>query len=221
MARIVTLLASAVLVVASGIVLQLSWETISEPKAARAQSREASCPGPSQVILSESGGDVSINAEGHANYGPFTTSTDSFVVTMDASSSQPGGAAFSVSQIGATPESPRHQRAGIPGSRHRIDADPKRSWRVCRFGRLRGIRLHRDRGRMRHFGWRICARQHSARCQQSPKQPARRSSREPSPGRISPEYWTGREPTRRGRPALGTASPHAERSLSRRVPRQA
>jgi hypothetical protein len=55
------------------------------------------------VILSESGGDVSRNARGYANYGPFTTSTDSFVATMDASSSEPGGAAFSVSQLGETP----------------------------------------------------------------------------------------------------------------------
>lgn len=55
------------------------------------------------MILSESGGDVSRNAQGYANNGRFTTSTDSFVVTMDASSSEPGGAAFSVSQLGATP----------------------------------------------------------------------------------------------------------------------
>jgi hypothetical protein len=68
-----------------------------------AQAQEESCPSPGAILLQESGGDTSLNAQGNANYGPFTTNSDSFVVTMDASSSQPGGAAVSVSQLGTTP----------------------------------------------------------------------------------------------------------------------
>ena len=83
-----------------GFGLYLSWETL---RAAQAQSQDPTCPGPSQVILSESGGDVSRNAQGNVNYGPFTTTSDSFVVTMDASSSEPGGAAVSVSVLDRTP----------------------------------------------------------------------------------------------------------------------
>jgi len=54
------------------------------------------------VILSESGGDASVNAEGNAVYGPFTTQSDSFLVTVDASSAQPGAVAVSVEQTGET-----------------------------------------------------------------------------------------------------------------------
>ena len=93
----------------------LSWETL---RPAKAQSQDPTCPGPSQVILSESGGDVSRNAQGNANYGPFTTSSDSFVVTMDASSAEPGGAAVGVTQISDTPNplTIREQAFQTPGT---------------------------------------------------------------------------------------------------------
>jgi hypothetical protein len=91
---------------------------IGEPKPAEAQSRERSCPGPSRQILNESGGDASTSSQGFVNYGPFTTTGDSFVVTMDASSSQPAGAAVAVSQVGTapSPEVIRRQAFRVPGT---------------------------------------------------------------------------------------------------------
>jgi hypothetical protein len=87
--RVVALLTASAIVACCGLVLWMSWGAIGEPKPAEAQSRERSCPGPSRQILNESGGDASTSSQGFANYGPFTTTGDSFVVTMDASSSQP------------------------------------------------------------------------------------------------------------------------------------
>jgi hypothetical protein len=89
---------------------------ISEPKPAEAQSRERSCPGPSREILNESGEDASTSSQGFANYGPFTITGDSFVVTMDASSSRTAGAAVAVSQVGTapTPEVIRRQAFRAP-----------------------------------------------------------------------------------------------------------
>lgn len=130
MERTVASLAVSAFVASCSLVMFLSWEVISEPKPAKAQTAdlydcpdfdtqpeaqrqllpgdpygldadndgmacdnlpggttdggspiddggsEVSCAGPSRVILSESGGDASRNAEGNAIYGPFTTTTD-------------------------------------------------------------------------------------------------------------------------------------------------
>jgi hypothetical protein len=116
--RAVTLLAVSALVACSGLVWHLSWAEFSEPKPAEAQSRQRDCPGPSRRILNESGGDASTSSQGFANYGPFTITGGSFVVTMDASSRRPAGAAVAVSQVGATPtpEVIRRQAFQAPGT---------------------------------------------------------------------------------------------------------
>src|SRR5918995_1462885 len=100
MVRAITFLVMSALVMGGGFGLCISWETL---RPAKAQSQDPTCPGPSRVILSESGGDTSRNARGGANYGPFTTTSDSFVVTIDATSSDPGGAAIIVSVLDRTP----------------------------------------------------------------------------------------------------------------------
>ena len=101
--RIRSLLAALALVAIFGLVLFVSWGAFSESGSAEAQSQDESCPGSSHVILNESGGDVSKNAEGNAVYGPFTTNSDSFIATIDASSSQPGAVAVAVDELGTTP----------------------------------------------------------------------------------------------------------------------
>jgi hypothetical protein len=82
--RVIALLAASALVACCGLLLCLSWGAIGEPKPAEAQSRETSCPGPSRQILNERGGETRSIPEGFAEYGPFTITADSFVVTLDA-----------------------------------------------------------------------------------------------------------------------------------------
>src|SRR5215210_7503879 len=72
--------------------------------AGEAEAQEESCPGgPGQIILDERGGDVSANAQGFANYGPFTVDSDSFVARIDATAAEPGAVAFSVNSLSDTP----------------------------------------------------------------------------------------------------------------------
>lgn len=116
MGRVSTLLVAA-FVVCSGFALRISWENFSEPGPAEAQSREQGCPGPSRQILNKSGGDASTNAQGYGIYGPFDTHTASFLLTIDASSSRPGGVAVGVVQNPGTPN-PRiagHLKFRAPG----------------------------------------------------------------------------------------------------------
>jgi hypothetical protein len=76
------------------------------------------CPGPSSPILRERGGGASTLSRGYANYGPFTTTSDSFVVRLDASSSRPGGAAVVVGEVNdpANPGVLRRQAFQTPGT---------------------------------------------------------------------------------------------------------
>ena len=113
MGRVVALLAVSALVACCGLVLFLLWDAIGQPKPAEAQSRERSCPGPSRQILKERGGDTRSIPEGFAEYEPFTITADSFVVTLDASSSRSGGGAVSVAQV----DEPfiRRQAFRVPG----------------------------------------------------------------------------------------------------------
>jgi hypothetical protein len=69
------------------------------PAEAQSQVPNERCPGPSSPILRERGGGASTLSRGYANYGPFTTTSDSFVVRLDASSSRPGGAAVVVGEV--------------------------------------------------------------------------------------------------------------------------
>jgi hypothetical protein len=96
MGRILTLLGIMALVVCSGLVLRVSWEALGEPEPAFAQSRKQGCPGPRSQILTRTGGDASTNAQGYNIYGPFNTRTTSFLVTINASSSQSGAVAVGV-----------------------------------------------------------------------------------------------------------------------------
>jgi hypothetical protein len=89
-------------------------------KSAEAQSQVPNerCPGPSSPILQERGGGASTISRGYANYGPFTTTSDSFVVRLDASSSRPGGAAVVVGEVN-DPSNPgviRRQAFQTPGT---------------------------------------------------------------------------------------------------------
>ncbi len=89
-----------------------------EPAEAQSQVPNERCPGPSRQILQERGGGASTISRGYANYGPFTTTGDSFVVRMDASSGRPGGAAVAVSDVSdtATPTVIRRQAFQTPGT---------------------------------------------------------------------------------------------------------
>jgi hypothetical protein len=106
MGRILTLLGIMALVVCSGLVLRVSWEALGEPEPAFAQSRKQGCPGPRSQILTRTGGDASTNAQGYNIYGPFNTRTTSFLVTINASSSQSGAVAVGVVQNAGT-QNPR------------------------------------------------------------------------------------------------------------------
>src|SRR5215210_1121294 len=85
---------------------------------AQSQVPNERCPGPSRQILREKGGGASTISRGYANYGSFRTTSDSFVVRMDASSSRPGGAAVAVSEVNdtANPSVIRRQAFQTPGS---------------------------------------------------------------------------------------------------------
>ena len=89
-------------------------------RSAEAQSQVPNerCPGPSSPILRERGGGASTLSRGYANYGPFTTTSDSFVVRLDASSSRPGGAAVVVGEVNdpANPGVIRRQAFQTPGT---------------------------------------------------------------------------------------------------------
>jgi hypothetical protein len=89
-----------------------------QPAAAQSQVPNERCPGPSSPILRERGGGASTISRGYANYGPFTTTSDSFVVRLDASSSRPGGAAVVVGEVN-DPTNPgviRRQAFQTPGT---------------------------------------------------------------------------------------------------------
>src|SRR5215211_8853360 len=85
---------------------------------AQSQVPNERCPGPSRPILRERGGGASTISRGYANYGPFTTTGDSFVVRLDASSSRPGGAAVVVGEVNdpANPGVIRRQAFQTPGT---------------------------------------------------------------------------------------------------------
>ena len=94
-------------------------EVIPEQSAeAQSQVPNERCPGPSSLILRERGGGASTISRGYANYGPFTTTSDSFVVRLDASSSRPGGAAVVVGEVNdpANPGVIRRQAFQTPGT---------------------------------------------------------------------------------------------------------
>ena len=94
-------------------------EVIPEQSAeAQSQVPNERCPGPSSPILRERGGGASTISRGYANYGPFTTTSDSFVVRLDASSSRPGGAAVVVGEVNdpANPGVIRRQAFQTPGT---------------------------------------------------------------------------------------------------------
>jgi hypothetical protein len=89
-----------------------------QPAAAQSQVPNERCPGPSSPILRERGGGASTISRGYANYGPFTTTSDSFVVRLDASTSRPGGAAVVVGEVN-DPTNPgviRRQAFQTPGT---------------------------------------------------------------------------------------------------------
>ena len=88
------------------------------PAEAQSQVPNERCPGPSSPILRERGGGASTLSRGYANYGPFTTTGDSFVVRLDASSSRPGGAAVVVGEVNdpANPGVIRRQAFQTPGT---------------------------------------------------------------------------------------------------------
>jgi hypothetical protein len=85
---------------------------------AQSQAPNERCPGPGRSILRERGGGASTISRGYANYGPFTTTSDSFVVRLDASSSRPGGAAVVVGEVNdpANPGVIRRQAFQTPGT---------------------------------------------------------------------------------------------------------
>jgi hypothetical protein len=89
-------------------------------RSAEAQSQVPNerCPGQGRQILRETGGGASTISRGYANYGPFTTTSDSFVVRLDASSSRPGGAAVVVGEVNdpANPGVIRRQAFQTPGT---------------------------------------------------------------------------------------------------------
>ena len=89
-----------------------------QPAEAQSQVPNERCPGPSSPILRERGGGASTLSRGYANYGPFTTTSDSFVVRLDASSSRPGGAAVVVGEVNdpANPGVIRRQAFQTPGT---------------------------------------------------------------------------------------------------------
>jgi hypothetical protein len=88
------------------------------PAEAQSQVPDERCPGPSSPILRERGGGASTLSRGYANYGPFTTTGDSFVVRLDAASSRPGGAAVVVGEVNdpANPGVIRRQAFQTPGT---------------------------------------------------------------------------------------------------------
>lgn len=88
------------------------------PAEAQSQVPNERCPGPSSPVLRERGGGASTLSRGYANYGPFTTTGDSFVVRLDASSSRPGGAAVVVGEVNdpANPGVIRRQAFQTPGT---------------------------------------------------------------------------------------------------------
>src|SRR5215210_8938111 len=88
------------------------------PAEAQSQVPNERCPGPSSPILRERGGGASTLSRGYANYGPFTTTGDSCVVRLDASSSRPGGAAVVVGEVNdpANPGVIRRQAFQTPGT---------------------------------------------------------------------------------------------------------
>jgi hypothetical protein len=89
-----------------------------QPAEAQRQVPNERCRGPSSPILRERGGGASTISRGYANYGPFTTTSDSFVVRLDASSSRPGGAAVVVGEVNdpANPGVIRRQAFQTPGT---------------------------------------------------------------------------------------------------------
>lgn len=89
-----------------------------QPAEAQSQVPNERCRGPSSPILRERGGGASTISRGYANYGPFTTTSDSFVVRLDASSSRPGGAAVVVGEVNdpANPGVIRRQAFQTPGT---------------------------------------------------------------------------------------------------------
>ena len=109
---------TAILVV--GIAIATYGLEVLPEQSAEAQSQVPNerCPGQGRPILKERGGGASTISRGYANYGPFTTTGDSFAVRMDASSSQPGGAAVVVSEVNdpANPGVIRRQAFQTPGT---------------------------------------------------------------------------------------------------------